>query len=144
MHSALPFRLQARTTASTRSSWCRSSRTRRSSRTSRHASRALLSVLFPDENRTLSRSLTNTADPHTPAVAPVPHCATHRQSLRSCVFVRAQASFRECMERCPEASCILVKRHGFYCWGPSWQQAKAMCAQTSKNSGEQPSTHSSC
>jgi methylthioribulose-1-phosphate dehydratase len=37
-----------------------------------------------------------------------------------------EASFRECMERYPEASCILVKRHGFYCWGPSWQQAKAM------------------
>lgn len=31
------------------------------------------------------------------------------------------------MEDFPDSCAVLVRRHGIYVWGPSWQSAKAMC-----------------
>lgn len=31
------------------------------------------------------------------------------------------------IEEYPETSAVLVRRHGLYVWGPTWQKAKAMC-----------------
>ncbi|CAG0902920.1 unnamed protein product [Darwinula stevensoni] len=33
----------------------------------------------------------------------------------------------EAMVRYPETNAILVRRHGFYVWGPTWQKTKTMC-----------------
>lgn len=32
----------------------------------------------------------------------------------------------EAIEKNPETSAVLVRRHGFYVWGKSWEQAKTM------------------
>ncbi|KAF4531592.1 hypothetical protein B566_EDAN010058 [Ephemera danica] len=37
-----------------------------------------------------------------------------------------EASMTEAMTRYPGCSAVLVRRHGFYVWGSSWQQAKVM------------------
>ena len=31
------------------------------------------------------------------------------------------------MKDYPEACAVLVRRHGIYVWGKTWQQAKSMC-----------------
>ena len=31
------------------------------------------------------------------------------------------------MRKYPEACAVLVRRHGVYVWGPTWQKAKSMC-----------------
>ena len=31
------------------------------------------------------------------------------------------------MKDYPEACAVLVRRHGIYVWGRTWQQAKSMC-----------------
>jgi methylthioribulose-1-phosphate dehydratase len=31
------------------------------------------------------------------------------------------------MKDYPEATACLVRRHGIYVWGKTWQQAKSMC-----------------
>jgi methylthioribulose-1-phosphate dehydratase len=33
----------------------------------------------------------------------------------------------DAMEKHPEACAVLVRRHGIYVWGPTWQSAKSMC-----------------
>jgi len=33
----------------------------------------------------------------------------------------------QAMKDYPEASCVLVRRHGIYVWAESWQRAKVMC-----------------
>eukprot|EP01135_Chromosphaera_perkinsii_P005775 Nk52_evm18s360 gene=Nk52_evmTU18s360 len=37
-----------------------------------------------------------------------------------------QESMAECMKAYPETCCVLVRRHGFYCWGKDWKSAKCM------------------
>jgi methylthioribulose-1-phosphate dehydratase len=34
---------------------------------------------------------------------------------------------RAAMEAYPEACAVLVRRHGVYIWGETWQKAKTMC-----------------
>ena len=36
------------------------------------------------------------------------------------------ASMAEAMEKYPAAQCVLVRRHGAYIWGPTWEKTKAM------------------
>ncbi|KAK3581581.1 hypothetical protein CHS0354_031930 [Potamilus streckersoni] len=33
----------------------------------------------------------------------------------------------QAMQDYPESSAVLVRRHGFYVWGPTWEKAKTMC-----------------
>jgi methylthioribulose-1-phosphate dehydratase len=35
-------------------------------------------------------------------------------------------SMRKCMEEYPETNCVIVRRHGIYVWGDTWQRAKGM------------------
>lgn len=37
-----------------------------------------------------------------------------------------ETSLAAAMENYPGTSAVLVRRHGFYVWGNSWQQAKVM------------------
>lgn len=37
-----------------------------------------------------------------------------------------QESMAEAMKKYPEASAVLVRRHGVYVWGPDWRKAKTM------------------
>jgi len=37
------------------------------------------------------------------------------------------ASMAEAMLKYPKTNCVLVRRHGCYVWGESWQKCKAMC-----------------
>jgi len=34
---------------------------------------------------------------------------------------------RKAMEEYPNTNAVLVRRHGVYVWGPTWQKAKSMC-----------------
>jgi methylthioribulose-1-phosphate dehydratase len=36
------------------------------------------------------------------------------------------SSMAEAMEKYPEAHCVLVRRHGAYIWGPTWEKTKTM------------------
>ncbi|XP_064008247.1 methylthioribulose-1-phosphate dehydratase isoform X1 [Pogoniulus pusillus] len=54
------------------------------------------------------------------------------------------------MERCPDSCAVLVRRHGVYVWGETWQKAKTMCecydylfdiAVQMKQHGLDPSKH---
>lgn len=36
------------------------------------------------------------------------------------------ASMAEAMEKYPDTNCVLVRRHGAYIWGPTWEKAKTM------------------
>lgn len=36
-------------------------------------------------------------------------------------------SLAKAIEEYPETCAVLVRRHGVYVWGDTWQQAKAMC-----------------
>jgi methylthioribulose-1-phosphate dehydratase len=37
-----------------------------------------------------------------------------------------ETSLADAIEKYPGTSAVLVRRHGFYVWGNSWQQAKVM------------------
>lgn len=39
----------------------------------------------------------------------------------------------QAMDDYPESNAVLVRRHGFYVWGDTWKEAKAMCVIDSKN-----------
>ncbi|XP_040359801.1 uncharacterized protein LOC8029502 isoform X2 [Ixodes scapularis] len=43
------------------------------------------------------------------------------------VLLRPQASMKEAMERYPDTCAVLVRRHGVYVWGDTWERAKSMC-----------------
>ncbi|CAN8027205.1 unnamed protein product [Ixodes persulcatus] len=38
-----------------------------------------------------------------------------------------KASMREAMERYPDTCAVLVRRHGVYVWGDTWERTKSMC-----------------
>ncbi len=38
----------------------------------------------------------------------------------------AQESMAQVMMQYPETCAVLVRRHGVYVWGDTWQQAKSM------------------
>jgi methylthioribulose-1-phosphate dehydratase len=38
-----------------------------------------------------------------------------------------QARMAEAMKKYPKANAVLVRRHGIYVWGPTWQKAKSQC-----------------
>nr|CAG4648224.1 EOG090X0D1G [Moina brachiata]SVE93251.1 EOG090X0D1G [Moina brachiata] len=38
-----------------------------------------------------------------------------------------ESYLREAIEKYPETSAVLVRRHGIYVWGKTWEQTKAMC-----------------
>ncbi len=38
-----------------------------------------------------------------------------------------KASMQQAMEKYPHTNAVLVRRHGIYVWGSSWQEAKSMC-----------------
>lgn len=42
------------------------------------------------------------------------------------------------MEDYPECPAILVRRHGLYVWGPTWQKAKCMYVDTNHRVSEAP------
>jgi ribulose-5-phosphate 4-epimerase/fuculose-1-phosphate aldolase len=37
------------------------------------------------------------------------------------------SSLRKAMEKYPDTCAVLVRRHGVYVWGDTWQKAKTMC-----------------
>nr|XP_032800729.1 methylthioribulose-1-phosphate dehydratase isoform X1 [Petromyzon marinus] len=52
-------------------------------------------------------------------VVPVIENTLHEADLES--------SMRHAMEVHPDTNAVLVRRHGVYVWGDTWQQAKTMC-----------------
>lgn len=44
----------------------------------------------------------------------------------SFVSFSLKESMAEAMERYPDSCAVLVRRHGVYVWGQTWQKAKAM------------------
>eukprot|EP00127_Corallochytrium_limacisporum_P007292 Clim_evm33s246 gene=Clim_evmTU33s246 len=56
---------------------------------------------------------------HDSITIPIIDNTAHERDLRD--------SLREAMIKYPKASAVLVRRHGVYVWGPTWQQAKTIC-----------------
>nr|SVE74432.1 EOG090X0D1G [Daphnia barbata] len=45
----------------------------------------------------------------------------------TCWESELEGSLRVAMQKYPNTSAILVRRHGIYVWGSTWEQTKAMC-----------------
>ncbi|XP_077994618.1 methylthioribulose-1-phosphate dehydratase-like [Glandiceps talaboti] len=52
-------------------------------------------------------------------VVPIIENTEHEEDLKE--------RMRQAMEKYPECPAVLVRRHGIYVWGPSWEKAKTMC-----------------
>ena len=44
----------------------------------------------------------------------------------TCFEADLKDDMRDAMSRYPAASAVIVRNHGIYVWGDSWQQAKTM------------------
>ena len=49
-----------------------------------------------------------------------------RITIEDLCFHAYQEPLEQAMKDYPEASCVLVRRHGIYVWAESWQRAKVM------------------